>query len=148
MRRNCKYPDKIIDFTFNLLFNMRSQINKQHMSVYVGHGRKSQGQSPLCWASLVFLICWKYYFSDSNTFCTIEIFSLFLALPGTSFVLMSDSFYLGKLSIFKKHLDSLKNPQSRNETYRGLLVLFCFRRNEVAILGERKCSGLSSIPDV
>ena len=48
LRRNCKYPDNIIDFTFNLLFNMRSQINKQHMSVYVGHERKSQGQSPPC----------------------------------------------------------------------------------------------------
>lgn len=48
LRRNCKYPDNIIDFTFSLLFNMRSQTNKQHMSVYVGHERKSQGQSPPC----------------------------------------------------------------------------------------------------
>lgn len=80
---------------------MRSQTSKQHVSVYVGHERKSQGQSPPFWASLVFLICWKYYFSDSNIFCTIEIFSLFSALPGTSFVLTSDSFYLGKLSILK-----------------------------------------------
>lgn len=93
---------------------MRNQASKQKVLMRIGHERKSQGRFGIApfQPFLVFLICWKYYFSDSNTFSKMEEFLFFVCFffvhffvclfwLSRYFILTSDSVDLGKLSFLK-----------------------------------------------